>query len=127
LVRLLHDNGVSLLAGTDVVKPFFVPGFSLHDELKLLVTAGLSEMEAIQAATRDAARFVGASDVGTIELGMVADFLVLDASPLDSIDNTRRIAGVVSTGRLLEREHLQRILAEIRDDATRWSGIPTGN
>lgn len=126
LVGVLHAHGVSILAGTDVVKPFFVPGFSLHDELSLLVRAGLSEMEAIQAATRNAARFAGMDNVGTIERDMVADLLVLDANPLENIDNTRTIAAVMSAGRLIERSRLQEILSEIRETAASWSGVPTG-
>ena len=126
LVGLLHAHGVSILAGTDVVKPFFVPGFSLHDELRLLVDAGLSELEAIQAATRNAARFVGMEDVGTIELGMVADLILLDADPLENIENTRTIAAVVSRGRLIERSALQHVLSEIADSAATWAGVPTG-
>ncbi len=126
LVGLLHAHGVSILAGTDVVKPFFVPGFSLHDELGLLVSAGLSEMEAIQAATRDAARFVGMDDVGTIQRDMIADLLLLDADPLENIENTRRIAAVMSTGRLIERSELLRIHAQIADSAANWTGVPTG-
>ena len=126
LVGLLHAHGVSILAGTDVVKPFFVPGFSLHDELKLLVDAGLSELEVIQAATRDAARFVGMEDVGTIQLGMVADLILLDADPLENIENTRMIAAVVSRGRLIERSALQHVLSEIADSAATWAGVPTG-
>ena len=126
VVGLLHSQGVRLLAGTDVVKPFFVPGFALHDELRLLVGAGLSEMEALQAATRDPARFVGMNEVGTIERGMIADLVILDADPLENIDNTRTIAGVVTTGRLIERNELQEILSEISDEASRWAGVPTG-
>ena len=126
LVGLLHADGVSILAGTDVVKPFFVPGFSLHDELSLLVGAGLSEIEAIQAATRNAARFAGMDDVGTIERDMVADLLVLDANPLENIGNTRTIAAVMSAGRLIERNKLQEILLEISDSAASWTGVPTG-
>ncbi len=126
LVGLLHAHGVSILAGTDVVKPFFVPGFSLHDELGLLVSAGLSEMEAIQAATRDAARFAGMDDVGTIQRDMIADLLLLDADPLENIENTRRIAAVMSTGRLIERSELLRIHAQIADSAANWTGVPTG-
>ena len=57
---------------------------------------------------------------------MVADLLVLDADPLDNIDNTRTIGAVVSAGRLIERGRLQEILAEIRDSAAEWTGVPTG-
>ena len=126
LVGLLHKSGVQILAGTDVVKPFFVPGFSLHDELGLLVFAGLTEMEALQAATRDSARFVGLSGVGTIERGMVADLVLLDADPIENIDNTRSVSSVVSAGYLLGRAELQAISSEIRGNAVGWVGSPTG-
>lgn len=81
LVGELHRAGVELIAGTDVVKPFFVPGFNLHDELSLFVRAGRSEMEAIEAATRRPARLVGLTDCGTIETGMLADLVLLGREP----------------------------------------------
>ena len=126
LVRELHDAGVELLAGTDVVKPFFVPGSSLHLELSLLVKAGLSEMEALETATRKPARFLGLKDLGTVEPGMLADLVLLDANPLQNIDNTRRISAVVSRGRLVERNDIQSMLADIERVAARWNGTPTG-
>lgn len=79
--RILHQRGVALLAGTDAVKAQFLPGFSLHDELALLVSVGLSPSEALEAATRKPARLVGYTDVGTIEQGMRADLVLLDADP----------------------------------------------
>jgi imidazolonepropionase-like amidohydrolase len=126
LVRELHRSGVELLAGTDVVKPFFVPGPSLHDELSLLVKAGLSPMEALEAATRNPARFLGLKDVGTIEPGMVADLVLLDANPLQNIENTQRIATVVAAGRLIEKRELQIMLGDIQQMAAQWTGTPTG-
>jgi len=126
LVRELHRSGVELLAGTDVVKPFFVPGPSLHDELSLLVKAGLSPMEALEAATRNPARFLGLKDVGTIEPGMVADLVLLDANPLQNIENTQRIATVVAAGRLIEKRELQIMLGDIQQTAAQWTGTPTG-
>jgi imidazolonepropionase-like amidohydrolase len=103
MVDALHKGGVSLLAGTDTPNPFVVPGFSLHDELALLVEAGLSPAAALAAATRDAARFLDARDWGTIASGNVADLVLLDANPLADIANTRRISRVVVRGRLLDR------------------------
>lgn len=79
---------MALLAGTDAVKAQFLPGFSLHDELTLLVSVGLSPSEALGAATRKPARLLGYTDVGTIERGMRADLVLLDADPLQNIENT---------------------------------------
>jgi hypothetical protein len=126
VVREVHKAGVELLAGTDVVKPFFVPGFSLHLELSLLVRAGLSEMEALEAATRKPARFMGVADVGTVEPGMVADLVLLDANPLRTIENTQKIAAVVTTGQLIEKRQLQSMLADMEHAAAAWTGTPTG-
>jgi imidazolonepropionase-like amidohydrolase len=127
IVGEFHRAGAEIVAGTDVIKPFVVPGFSLHDELSLLVRAGLSEMEAIEAATRRPARLVGLTDRGTVETGMVADLVLLDADPLINIDNTRRIAAVVTEGRLTEREALKMMLADVERTAARWAGTPCGS
>jgi imidazolonepropionase-like amidohydrolase len=102
VVAALHNAGVSLLMGTDTPNPFVVPGFSLHDELALAVTAGLSPADALAASTREAARFIN-GDWGTLENGKAADLLVLDANPLQDIANTRRIADVVMRGRVIDR------------------------
>ncbi len=95
------------MAGTDIGLPYVFPGFSLHDELALLVEAGLTPLEALQAATRNTAKAVGlGDDLGTIEVGKLADLVLLDADPLAAITNTTRIAAVVANGRLLERADL---------------------
>lgn len=94
--------GVPILAGTDGPGGTRLPGPGLHDELALLVRAGMTPLQAIQAATREPARFLGALDsLGTVEPGKVADLLLLDADPLADITNTRRIHSVVVRGQLL--------------------------
>ncbi|MGH9847694.1 MAG: amidohydrolase family protein, partial [Blastocatellia bacterium] len=94
--------------------PYCFPGFSLHDELQLLVEAGLTPMEALQAATRNAARFLGMQDsLGTIELGKVADLVLLDANPLIEITNTRKIRAVVANGKLFDSDELEKMLADV--------------
>jgi imidazolonepropionase-like amidohydrolase len=114
LVAPMRRAGVEFLAGTDAINPYCFPGFSLHDELKLLVEAGLSPMEALQAATLNPARFLDKEkDLGTVEKGKIADLVVLDANPLEEIGNSRKIDAVVLDGKLLPKAELQKILADI--------------
>ncbi len=116
LVRAMHQAGVPFMAGTDTPGvPYVFPGFSLHDELALLVVeCGFTPLEALQAATRNPARFFGREkDLGTIEPGKLADLVLLDADPLADIHNTTKIAAVVVNGRLLSRPELDRMLADV--------------
>src|SRR5215472_13077828 len=83
ITRPAHQAGVPFLAGTDSGGvPYLYYGFSLHDELALLVDAGFTPMQALQAATRDAAQFLGLKDTGTVEIGKRADLVLLVADPL---------------------------------------------
>ncbi len=110
LVGAMNRAGVQLLAGTDLV---LYPGFSLHDELGLLVQAGLTPMEALQTATRNPARYFGLEDsLGTIEKGKLADLVLLGADPLKDISNTREISAVVLNGRFITRSTLDAMLVE---------------
>ena len=112
IVGQLHAAGVPILAGSDVHNPYVYPGFSLHDELALLVEAGLTPLEALRAATINPARFLGATDsIGTIAAGKIADLVMLDADPLVDIANTRRIRAVFLSGRILDRLALDGLLA----------------
>jgi len=114
LVGLMHRAGVEFLAGTDAQNPYCFPGFSLHDELALFVEAGLSPLEALQAATLKPARFLGhEKDSGTIQQGKIADRVLLDENPLEDIRNTTKINSVVLNGRTLERKELDEILADV--------------
>jgi imidazolonepropionase-like amidohydrolase len=111
----LHRAGIPLLVGSDSLDPFVFPGESLHKELVELVRAGFTPAEALQAATRGAAEFLGRErDFGTVETGKLADLVVLEASPLENIANTQRVAGVVRGGRYLDRAELDKILADAK-------------
>ncbi|WP_329406091.1 amidohydrolase family protein [Streptomyces sp. NBC_00704] len=113
LVGELHSAGVRLATGTDTGTGYLVPGFALHDELALLVAAGLTPAEALRAATRDAARTLGLPAVGTVARGHAADLLVLDADPLHDIRNTRRIHGIVVDGRWIPPRERRLLLAAV--------------
>ncbi len=114
LVGMLHREGVPLLAGSDVLNPYCLPGFGLHDELGLLVDAGLTPMAALQAATLNPARFLGKEqEFGTVKEGKLADFVLLNANPLEAIANTQKIHAVVKNGHLLDRTALDGLLAQV--------------
>ena len=114
LVGKMQKAGVLILAGTDDGNPYSIPGFSLHDELAMLVEAGLTPMQALQAATYNAAKFFDKLDsMGTVEKGKLADLILLDADPLENISNTARINAVVVNGRYFPKGALQNMLAEV--------------
>jgi len=98
----MHDAGVPFGAGTDVPINLSVPGYSLHSELDMLVRSGLTPLEALESATLVPAKFFGLEDtMGAIAEGQVADMVLLDANPLDDINNTKQIAQVISKGQLV--------------------------
>jgi imidazolonepropionase-like amidohydrolase len=111
IVADMHKAGVLILAGSDTPNPYVMPGASLHRELELLVDAGLTPMQALQAATIRAADFLGMADrLGSIAQGNLADLVLLERDPLARIGNTRSIETVVLNGRLIERPELDRCL-----------------
>lgn len=113
VVRILADEGVDLLAGTDFGQPFVMAGFGLHDELELLVEAGLSPAQALRAATINAALALGATDsLGSVAPRRLADLVLLDGDPLVDIRSTRRIVAVVLNGHYLDRQALDGLLAQ---------------
>lgn len=117
-VAAMDDAGVRLLAGTDPQTPGVLPGFGLHEELELMVGAGLSPLRALQTATVEPARFLGRESwSGTVEPGRVADLLVLDADPLADIRNTTRIHAVVIRGRHIGPEERASLLAGVETAA----------
>lgn len=117
LVGLMKREGVPVMTGTDLGARDVYPGFSLHDELDLLVKAGFSPMEALQASTRNPAKFLGKLDsLGTIEKGKIADLVLLEANPVEDIQNIRQIAAVILGGRLILKPELQMMLDRVESD-----------
>lgn len=114
MLRRMVAAGVGVMAGSDASdEPFVYAGASLHDEMALLVDAGLSPLQALQAATRNPARYLGREDeLGTVDAGKLADLVLLDADPLADIRATTQIRAVVLGGRLLDRAALDRLLAQ---------------
>jgi hypothetical protein len=120
----LFRAGVPILAGTDVGNEFCFPGFSLHDELALLVESGLTPLAALQSATRNPAIFMNATDrYGSVAKGKIADLVLLDADPLQDIHNTTKISEVFLSGKEFNRTALNQLLTE----AETSTAIPSGD
>lgn len=112
LIKQLYDAGAGLLLGSDAPQMWNVPGFSTHRELEALVKAGLTPFQALTTGTTKVAEYFGTMDrTGTIAVGKQADLILLDANPLDSIANTKRIAGVVLRGRWIPKSEIDSRLA----------------
>ena len=97
-LKTLVDAGVKYGFGTDTGPPGRFPGYFEHWEMELMVEAGLTPMQVLTAATRNAAEFLGAKDIGTLERSKWADLIVLERNPLDDIKNTRTIDAVYIAG-----------------------------
>jgi imidazolonepropionase-like amidohydrolase len=111
LIVALSDAGAGLLLGSDSPQIFNVPGFALHRELEYLVDAGLTPYQALATGTVNPARFFGLSaSVGAVQTGLEADLILLDDNPLDNIEATRRIHGVMLRGEWISREDLDQLL-----------------
>jgi imidazolonepropionase-like amidohydrolase len=116
MVRALHEAGAGILLGTDAAQAYHLPGFSVHEELAMLVEAGLSPYEAIEAGTRNAAEVMGKSDeFGTVEVGKRADLILLEDNPLDNVGNLQERSGVMLRGRWLAEEQLSAVLESLVD------------
>jgi imidazolonepropionase-like amidohydrolase len=103
VVKALHAAGVPVVVGTDEG----IPGHSVHREIELLVEAGLTPLQALQAATIVPARAMALdAELGTIERGKRADLVVLNANPLESIRNIRSVRWTISGGRVYDAQAL---------------------
>jgi imidazolonepropionase-like amidohydrolase len=115
LVGIMFRAGVPLLAGTDAMNPYCIPGFSLHDELALLVESGLTPLAALQSATLRPAEFLGrAEELGSVAPGKLADLVLLGADPLADIHNTTQIQAVWFHGKYFDRTALDRLLEDAK-------------
>jgi imidazolonepropionase-like amidohydrolase len=114
LVRAFVAADIPVLAGTDAPVPGVAPGFSMHDELAALTRAGMSNRQALEAATRRPCEWLRMlAECGTVEAGKRADLVLLDADPLADIGNSRRISAVILGGRYLSRAMLDRRVAAL--------------
>jgi len=94
----MNAAGVRIVVGTDGNTPY-----APHVKMEDMVVAGMTPMQVLTAATRNGAQFLRMTDVGTIEANKSADFIVLDANPLDNVTNTRKIASVYLRGTMVDR------------------------
>lgn len=107
----LHNAGIGILAGTDLLG-----GFLVHDEIAKFARVGLSDLEALRTATLNPAKYLGKeNELGSVEVGKIADLVILDRNPLEDISNTRKIHAVVAKGRLFTRSDLVRLLAQAKE------------
>ena len=103
------DVGVDIVLGTDAgAVPNHPFGYTGHRELEIYVRLGMSPMQAIIAATSNAAKHLGLTDLGLLKAGYSADFIILDENPLEEIRNTRTIDSVYLSGNKIDRAALQR-------------------
>jgi imidazolonepropionase-like amidohydrolase len=122
LTRRIAAAGGKIMAGSDTPEWLMAYGWTLHRELEALVAAGLTPYQALEAATRNPAEFLGAEkEWGTIERGKRADLVLVSGNPLEDIRNTSRIAGVAVGGRWLEPAELERL---VETASRRLDGAP---
>lgn len=108
-VKKMSEAGIKLAVGTDAGNPAVFFGPSVHREMELMVEAGISPAEVIEAATRNAAEIVGQGErLGTISEGKLADILIVDGNPLENIQDTQDIFMVIKNGNILDRKDLAR-------------------
>ena len=115
LIGKMNKNGVKFLAGTDFPNPYVFPGFSLHDELSLMVKGGMPALDALRSATINPAVFMNKkADFGTIEAGKIASLVLLNQNPLENIENTKTIETVIIRGKVYNRKALDSMLEKAK-------------
>jgi imidazolonepropionase-like amidohydrolase len=119
IARILRQEGVRFLVGTDVGARLVLPGFDVHEEMRIMVDdVGLTPLQAIQAASRNCAESLGKLAVlGTIEPGKIADAVLIESDPLKDIRATRSIAATIANGRVYNRGELDSLLVLIERQA----------
>lgn len=113
LILACQKNGVQLLLGSDAPQVFNVPGFSIHNELKYMVDAGLTPYEALRTGTVNVAAYLKKPDSGVIKTGNVSDLVLLNGNPLTDISQTRNIEGVMIGTNWLPKAYIQKELKKL--------------
>jgi imidazolonepropionase-like amidohydrolase len=117
LIGKMNEKGVKFIAGTDFPNPYVFPGFSLHDELSLMVQGGISALDALRSATLNAAVFMNKEDdFGSVEVGKLASLVLLNKNPLENIENTKSIETVIIRGNLFNRNALDSVLTQAKSN-----------
>lgn len=117
MIKKVHEKGIGIMAGTDTPIGFLTPGYSLHEELNVLHQAGIPPLEVLKSATWNPARYFNMDcELGSIKETMIADLLILDANPLEDINNTQKINSVIKNGTLHDREALDQILEGLKNN-----------
>ncbi len=116
MVKKIHQADIDIMAGTDCPIFYMTPGYSLHQELIMLVEAGLSPLDALKTATLNPAKYFNLeNELGSIQENKWADLVILDANPLEDIRNTQRINAVIKQGKYYDRKKIDQLLAHLSE------------
>ena len=119
MVKGLHEAGVPLMVGTDLVTPGIIPGEAVHQEMEIWQDAGIPPADVLRSATLVPARFMGLEDrLGTVAEGKTASLVLVKGNPLEDVRNARLIDGVFLRGKYYDRADLDRLLSEAREAAS---------
>ncbi|WP_236979249.1 amidohydrolase family protein [Membranihabitans maritimus] len=114
-IKAFQDQGVLITLGSDAPQVFNVPGVSIHHEMKAMADAGLTPYEILKSGTVNVASFFDTPERGTIEIGKVADLVLLAANPLDDIQHASQIESVIYRGQILQKETISKQLEMIKE------------
>jgi imidazolonepropionase-like amidohydrolase len=114
----MNEKGVKFIAGTDFPNPYVFPGFSLLDELSLMVKGGMPTIDVLRTATINPAIFMNKkADFGSVEVGKLASLVLLNKNPLENIENTKTIETVIVRGKVYSRKALDLMLEQAKSNA----------
>jgi len=120
LIGKMNEKGVKFIAGTDFPNPYVFPGFSLHDELSLMVKGGMPALDVLRSATINPAIFMNKkADFGSVEVGKLASLVLLNKNPLENIENTKTIKTVIIRGKVYNRKALDSMLEQAKSNGKR--------
>ena len=116
MTGLMNKMDITFMAGTDTPIGWQTPGYSLHNELEMLVKSGLTTLEAIESATYNPALYFNMEgELGLIKEGYIADLIFLSDNPLNNISNTKKIESVIKNGNLMNRNYLDSLLTQQKE------------